>query len=588
MNRRFFAILVSAVFFATMFTSAIVPFVSALDDIDEAIRGKDEEKEDRQGELDKSKKRQLLYEQEGLTIAQRLVALETDMANTQQEVSEKEQALADLNSQLGTKTVELETAKMKVDGTTLSLYKESRRSIVEILFSSEGMEELLRQMGFRKFGMGFLLSEMKDYQTDYLSLANDFNAASREAEKMKTLITELQGMTVELASERIMYEQMVAEEASKQAQLIGEIANITAEQEALLLEKMAATEESTTIGEYEDVAVDLPAVPFSPAYAIASVGYPHRVGLSQYGAYGRAKAGQKCEEIILSYFNAEVTSNYLVPDEIYVSGYGWMPFEGQYLKGIAEMPTYWAQTGGFEALKAQAILARSYALAYTQGGVGHICADQNCQVYYAPKVSDPAGAEWHRAVQETAGMVLIYDGQPVKAFYASTAGGYTRLPSDFDVWGNNGSNLSYLKRVVDKAGDGKAYDGPDYGASPWYYKVWYTSSDIHPWLSQEEMIDLLNSALLPESDNQHLSHPDLGGWSYETVRTELVSLGTAPIDSIVQLTVINSPEGYTSSIRVQTVDGMREVNGWRFNNVFKLRSRGHLALWSSLYDIVVR
>ncbi|MEA3356931.1 MAG: SpoIID/LytB domain-containing protein, partial [Patescibacteria group bacterium] len=231
------------------------------------------------------------------------------------------------------------------------------------------------------------------------------------------------------------------------------------------------------------------------------------------------------------------------------------------------------------------IAARSYALAVTNGGQTSICATQYCQVYNHNKAFDGAAAEWHRAVAETSGQVLTSGGSPIPAYYASTAGGYTRLPSDFDVrW--NSTNPAYLKRVVDFAGDGRAFDGPGYGNSPWYYKVWYAASDVHPWLTEAEMKDLLNAALLPEAYNSHLSHPDLGGWSYEQVVGELNNLGIGSVSDISSISVMNSGEGYTSSLQVVTSSGVVGVDGIRFWQVYKLRSRGHLALWSSLYDIV--
>jgi hypothetical protein len=597
MNSRLFSVPLSGILVVLIFSVAVVPFVLAVDDIDQAIEEMDEEKRAKQGALDESKERQFLYEQEGLTISERLAALQLDLTNISAEIAAKESALSEKMVQVEEKSQELSAAKVKVEETTLSLYKASRRSIVEILFSSDGMEELLRQMGFRRFGVGFLLTKMRGFHTEFVQIADEYNMLSRESAQLQTTIEELQSQTATLEGERIMYENMVAEESSRQQQLIGEIANITEEQVALIEEKMAATDSGTSVGEYEDQSEELPTPPFAPAYAVASVGLWHRLGMSQYGAYGRAKAGQTYDQILAAYYNATLVQHYAVPSQIYVSGYGWMPFEDQYMKGIAEMPTYWSQSGGYEALKAQAVIARSYALAYTGGGVGHICADAHCQVYYEPKAFDVAAAEWHRAVAETQGQVLVDSaGNPIAAYYIMTAGGYTRLPADFDVgWGGY---KEYLKRVIDKDASGKAYDGPGYGDCPWYHKVWYCDAnnssktgcvpDGHPWLTADEMLDLLNSALLPEDYNAYLSNPSQGGWSYEQVRNKLAELGISPVADIQDLTLVNSDEGYTSSVVVHTSGGLREVGGKRFYEVYRLRSRGNLWLKSGLYDIVVR
>lgn len=599
MQKRALTIILSVLLVLSTGLSPYQPLVFGQVNYDDAIQEKEKEKQNKQGELDESKERQFLYEQEGLTTLQRLTALQTDITNTQNEITAKENRLVELTTEVERKSAELADAKKKYDGTTLSLYKESRRTMVEIFFSSEGVEELLRQMGFRKFGIGFLLTKVRDFQSEYQSLADSYNELSRESSEMKALIAQLQEMTQILEKERQMYAQMIAQESSRQQQLVSEIANITAEQSQLIAQKMAASDTGTSVGEYEDSSEELPAPPFSPAFAVASVGIFHRLGLSQYGAYGRAKAGQTADQILMAYYNAQLVQNFPVPEQIYVSGHGWMPFEDQYLKGIAEMPASWAQSGGFEALKAQAIIARSYAIAFTNGGVNHICADQNCQVYYAPKVTDPSASEWHRAVAETRGQVLVNSaGNAISAFYVMTAGGYTRLPEDFDVFGKKGTNREYLKRIVDKAPDGKAYDGPGYGDCPWYHKVWYCDAanarstgcvrDAHPWLSTEEMLDLLNASLLPEGYNSYLSNPSLGGWSYDQVRLTLTSLGVSPIGDISNLAIVNSNEGYTSTIVVYTSAGLREVGGKRFYDVYRLRSRGNLWLKSGLYDIVQR
>ncbi|MHB9133196.1 MAG: SpoIID/LytB domain-containing protein [Armatimonadota bacterium] len=86
-----------------------------------------------------------------------------------------------------------------------------------------------------------------------------------------------------------------------------------------------------------------------------------------------------------------------------------------------------------EALKAQAIAARTYALK----NLGR-CASQGfdlddtaaCQVYGGYPSEDPRTS---KAVQETANMVLIHNGALVDAVYSSTCGGYTE--SAEQAWG---------------------------------------------------------------------------------------------------------------------------------------------------------
>ncbi|MBP3821417.1 SpoIID/LytB domain-containing protein [bacterium] len=109
-----------------------------------------------------------------------------------------------------------------------------------------------------------------------------------------------------------------------------------------------------------------------------------------------------------------------------------------YLRGVvpSEMPPSWE----FEALKAQAIAARSYALANLgkQGRYGYDLKDNTEDQAYGG-----ASAETNRtnkAVEDTLGLVLTYDMKIISAYYSASAGGMTNT----NAWGNN---LPYLHSV---------------------------------------------------------------------------------------------------------------------------------------------
>jgi stage II sporulation protein D len=132
-----------------------------------------------------------------------------------------------------------------------------------------------------------------------------------------------------------------------------------------------------------------------------------------------------------------------------------VPFE-DYLKGIAEVPPSWPRA----ALEAQAIAARSYALATTgwEGAEGEtlktpICATTSCQVYRGiPVPFDPSVRRWFAAVRRTSGEVLLYGDRPADTVYFSTSNGQTY--GNDEVFGS--APLPYLRPVVER----------DDGASP--------------------------------------------------------------------------------------------------------------------------
>lgn len=114
----------------------------------------------------------------------------------------------------------------------------------------------------------------------------------------------------------------------------------------------------------------------------------------------------------------------------------------QYLDGLAEVPRSWPA----EALKAQVIAARTYALSHMNGDavIGYdLCSTDACQVYRGLEVSEGAfGDAWRQAVHATAGQVLRYGGAPAETFYFSTSWG--RTVSNTDGFGG-GTPLPYLQ-----------------------------------------------------------------------------------------------------------------------------------------------
>jgi stage II sporulation protein D len=113
----------------------------------------------------------------------------------------------------------------------------------------------------------------------------------------------------------------------------------------------------------------------------------------------------------------------------------------QYLYGVvpAEMPAAWSP----EALKAQAVVARSYALAVRKtGGAFDLYADTRSQMYLGVAKEQPTS---NAAVDATAGQVVLYNGLVATTYFFSTSGG--RTANVADVWGT--TPIPYLVSVDD-------------------------------------------------------------------------------------------------------------------------------------------
>jgi stage II sporulation protein D len=112
-----------------------------------------------------------------------------------------------------------------------------------------------------------------------------------------------------------------------------------------------------------------------------------------------------------------------------------------YLYGVvpSEMPFSWLP----EALGAQAVVARSYALAMRKTtGAFDVYGDTRSQVYGGVLAEKPSTTA---AVDVTAGEVLLYDGNVAATYFYSTSGGKTA--SIADVW--NSQPVPYLVSVPD-------------------------------------------------------------------------------------------------------------------------------------------
>jgi len=131
----------------------------------------------------------------------------------------------------------------------------------------------------------------------------------------------------------------------------------------------------------------------------------------------------------------------------------------------AVLPSEMPSTFGTEALKAQAICARSYAYRslmanrYAQYGA-HVDDSVACQVYNNTGETEAAVL----AVKETHGQVLFYEGAVAQCYYFSTSSGHTT--SAADVW-ENAENVAYLE------GKKTPYDAE----SPWYHWQTFLSLD---------------------------------------------------------------------------------------------------------------
>lgn len=337
---------------------------------------------------------------------------------------------------------------------------------------------------------------------------------------------------------------------------------------------------------------------FSGGFGFFTYGVPNRVGLNQYGALGRAKAGRSADQILRAYYNFDsyqdvdvdgITIKVNDSNSINQGNIIWSGNLRSYVKRIYEVPSDWPA----ESLKAQVIAIRSYVLAVTNNGNMSICANQYCQVFK----TDLKGGSWDQAVDdgETSKRVMVQGGQPIKAFFSSTHGGYAYNTGDLKGW----SPTSYTKRMVDTSSgtvssfsdlQSNAYDKD----SPWFYCDWGGRSQYGrtAWLKPDEVADIVNVILLVRKNSSTRVHlyqtdkPNPEGtdtWDASRVRSEL---GSDAFNSISNISVNwDMGSGITTQVNVSGDAPSKSFNGDEFKNFFNLRAPSNIQIVGPLFNI---
>jgi len=516
--------------------------------------------------------------------------LQTKLTSAKNQITVISNQADSLSQKLVEKESDLEIQKLLLAERVKRYYKNSKSyNSFLILFSNPDNEKgsLFEQYAWYQSIISQDKNTITQYTTDITVLNDNKNKLEAEKTKLAQVKKDLESRSSFLAGE-------IQKAETYKAKLNQELINLEAQRIAgLNLPKSAV---SGGISCVDDRKVD---PGFGAGFAFFTFGIPHHVGLNQYGALGRANAGQSAEEIIKAYYqNIEITGG-KEGESVKVNGkneFG-QTFNNEtmnieeYLKHIYEMPTSWPEA----ALQAQAMAARSYALRiYSEKG--WLAPSQADQVIKKELNND----RWISAVNATRGKVITSGGQPIKAWFASTAGGYTFTSGD--VWGGN---TAWTKRVRDTNGDinsfedlqNKAYDkdSPCFYAAQGYRAEYNKSA----WLKPSEVADIINVVLLYQKDSStqgHLCYKDnpSGGcndtWDAEKVKSELKSRGVTPFNNISSASVTdwNKSEGRTNTLSFSGDAGQVSISGSNFKSLFNIRAPANISIVGPLYNVEKR
>ncbi len=376
------------------------------------------------------------------------------------------------------------------------------------------------------------------------------------------------------------------------------IAQLTAKQQELIAKKFASIyiPRSASIvydcrPDYNPRTNEIKDSGFSPKFGFFTFGVPNRVGMNQWGAKGRADVGQNFEEILRAYYNFDTFQKYDVNTKIKVQGYGEFSLE-DYVLRIYEVPESWP----LEALKAQAVAARSYALRYVEdlrnnNKSDEICTTEDCQVFKP----DPKQGQWATAVKETEGLVMIKDGVPIKAWYSSTHGGYIFNSSAIGwqptSWTKDGrdtkTSVSNFKELFEQAYD---RDSPIFYCN-WGYRKEYNNTG---WLKSEEVADIINVILLARIDSntrRFLYQVDAGGdvWNEQKVKEELKKRGVNPFNNVYSANIsADFNQGKVLNVSFSGDGGSFNSDGAEFKDWFNARAPSNIQIRGPLYNVEIK
>ena len=501
---------------------------------------------------------------------EQLATLKRQLATTEKLIKLAELQIQKVEKEIFDREVDLNYQQEIFNTRVRSYYKRSQQYSPFLLFlSSENAIQLSRELSYR-------MSAANEDKKTILKLSQDLKQLQEDKQKIEKNKISLAKAKEIVGSQASTLEVEVNKVENFLGQVSSKIASLSSKQQALLSEKFASMPVpllayTSLKGCSSDIGKD---PGFSPRFGFFSLGVPNKTGLNQYGAKGRAESGQNYEQILNAYYDNFQIMDYGTSFNIIVNGkneYGQvfnnesMNIE-EYLKHLYEMPTNW----DMKALQAQAIAARSYALARTNKGQSSIPPNQSGQVV-KKEIND---GRWQEAVNSTSGKVMVYSGNPISAWYSSTHGGFVlksgEIGWDDTAWTKHAIDAGSVNSLNDLLNS--AYDK----SSPWFYCDWGYRSEYNntAWLKEEEVVDIVNVYILWEIDNNtiiHLSQTDKGisdAWSAERVRQEINSRGGTPINSISSISMDWDGSGISKTIRANG----KSFNAQKFKNMFNLRA----------------
>jgi peptidoglycan hydrolase-like amidase len=568
-------------------------FSQSVTDLEGELDKKNQEVKEKESNLERIKREIASINSSSASLDEKLKLIETELVVVQEYIQSSKKLLDIKIKGLKAKEEIISKSKKELNAISNSLYKTSRFGVLDYFFMNNSGKKTLNDFFYKQYILSKKIENFKVKRQEYALINSDKLKLTEEKKDLEKELQNLDKIKVDVLSKKNEYQGLVASKSSQSSSLKKQIGllkeDISDLQVSILIAKSGTTTSIGNVPSTGDINATLAGFQKTapPGYfEVFSFGaYTHRLGMSQYGAQARAEIGKQDYQTILKAYYGKNAVSRSTSGNISVQGYGSMNFETKYLYGIAEMPSDWS----IEALKAQAVAARTYAYSHYYNKTT-ICITQSCQVWNPSKSANPP-AKWKQAVDQTKGMIV----SGVVTYYSATSGGYLTT-SGWDTTNKQGG-----AGWTSNAWESKAN-------SPWFYKSWYRKTyadssptcNRYPWLSPNEMMDILNTYLvvkgidLKGSVNTSRILPVTiascnigGGGGSPYSHTEMKSLLNNPVSSISGSPVVNNDSvGNTKSVQFVTNRGAVTVSGADFKQIYNMRAPGYLSIPQNNYVFI--
>lgn len=591
---QLFLVISLGIFCVTLFN--FPAYSGEIEDLEDQIDQTNEELAKKKGILSDIEKKIAEISGSNYSLSQKITLINDEITKLKKNIDSTE---ADLNkkiTEIEEKQILLEKKKDSIDTFSSDLYMQSRYRMSQFFLSRDSWDGFVEGLFVKKRAITVLKDEVEKINGEFISLAESRETLEKQKAELEQQKGDLDKSYGLLAAEKAKLQKELNAQIASKTSVSSQISKLTSQLSNLQKTLLYARQGGTSVDPSQVTAggSDLGSLSTftskasSGSFGVFSIGaYTHRNGMSQWGARERAEAGQTYTQILRAYYpSGTITTGYTEPSTIRVKGTG-VDCSGKtkvydetisfstYMNRIYEMPSSWSA----EAVKAQAIVSRTYAI-YKAKTQGYIIPSESNQVY---KNCDNLTA-WKNAVTATKNIVLTKSGSVYSTQFAAVHGGWINTVG-WDLYSSSGAK-DFTNTWDNKSG------------VSWIYRSWYrrdyklsTTVDSYscyryPWLSGQEMADIVNAASLltdiggsGSSDSRiypihDRCHSDGNPYSFTELRNKSSSKFTKVI-----LVQVSRSSGNTISVKFVNEDGRAiTVSGSYFKLAYNLRAPGYLSI----------